>query len=51
MFANESEESTAAFEEFSSVAAEFKDKVKFSYSKPNDGFGLFGRLAEYVGAD
>ena len=27
------------------------DRVKFSYSKPNDGFGLFGRLAEYVGAD
>lgn len=51
LFANENEESTLAFEEFSQVAGEFKDKVKFSFSKPNDGFGFFSRLAEYVGAD
>lgn len=25
-------------------------RIKFSFSKPNDGSGLFHRLAEYVGA-
>jgi hypothetical protein len=25
-------------------------RIKFSYSKPNDGSGLFHRLAEYIGA-
>ena len=26
-------------------------RIKFSFSKPDDGFGLFARLAEYVGAN
>jgi protein disulfide-isomerase A1 len=51
LFANESDPSNAAFDEFAKVAGEFKDKIKFSFSKPNDGFGLFSRLAEYLGAD
>lgn len=51
LFANNNDESNAAYAAFASVAAPFKDRVKFSFSKPDDGHGLFARLAEYVGAD
>lgn len=51
LFLNDSEESVKAFEEFSAAASLLSDKVKFTYSKPNDASGLFTRLAEYVGAD
>lgn len=50
MFTDESDAGNAAFEAFASVAGAFKDRIKFSYSKPNDGSGLFHRLAEYIGA-
>ncbi|CAD8179388.1 unnamed protein product [Paramecium pentaurelia] len=50
LFTDDSDAGVAAYEVFASVAGAFKDRIKFSFSKPNDGSGLFHRLAEYVGA-
>ncbi|CAD8062748.1 unnamed protein product [Paramecium sonneborni] len=50
LFTEDTDTGIAAFNAFSAVAGSFKDKIKFSYSKPNDGSGLFHRLAEYIGA-
>lgn len=51
LFINDNEDSLIAFEHFSAAAAQFKEKIKFTFSKPNDASGLFSRLADYVGAD
>ncbi|KAM3147268.1 hypothetical protein pb186bvf_000519 [Paramecium bursaria] len=50
LFTDDTEAGQAAYEAFASVAAPYKDRLKFSFSKQSDGFGLFGRLAEYIGA-
>ena len=61
LFLNDSEEIVKAFEEFSATDSLLSDKfiiqlfiinrIKFTFSKPNDASGLFTRLAEFVGAD
>lgn len=52
LFSDDNEASKAAELIFAQVAkAQRGNGVIFSISKPNDGFGHFNRLAEYVGAD
>jgi protein disulfide-isomerase A1 len=49
LFSNSNEESIDAEAAFSKAANANKGKVLFSISKPDDGFGYFDRLAEYIG--
>lgn len=50
LFASDNEESTAAEEAFKALDETGVDVV-LTVSKPNDGHGLYERLAEYVGVD
>lgn len=51
MFWNNNEASNAAEAVFSQAAKENKGKVLFSITKLDDGFELYERLAEFVGAN
>lgn len=51
LFSNDNEESVAAERVFERVAKSHKGEVLFSISKPNDGFGHYDRLSEYLGVD
>jgi len=51
LFSNDNEASVAAEAAFAQAAKDNKGKIIFSISKPNDGFGHYQRLAEYVGAN
>lgn len=52
LFASENEASTEAEKLFAEAAKELKgNQVIFSITKPNDGFGHFQRLADYVGVN
>jgi protein disulfide-isomerase A1 len=47
-----SEESQKALHEFTEVAKELRGgKVLFAHSHPNDGYGHYQRLAEYIGVN
>lgn len=51
LFSNGNEASVAAEAAFAQSAAENKGKIVFAISKPDDGFGHYQRLADYIGAN
>lgn len=51
LFANGNDQSNAAETAFAQAASENKGRLVFSISKPDDGFGHYQRLADYVGAN
>ena len=51
LFASDNEESTVAKEGLKALDEAGTDDIILTLTKPNDGHGLFERLAEYVGVD
>lgn len=51
LFAIDNEASVTAEAAFSQAAPDYKGKIIFSVTKPNDGFDHYQKLGEYVGAD
>jgi len=51
LFSNNNEPSDVAEKVFEEVAHAKKGVILFSVSKPNDGFGHYQKLADYVGAN